>query len=121
MVVVVVAAFRPVMVPVRQPTPAAARTWSALGADPITNAQALSGGRDLTHASLSPVIKACAPSTSAAENLSRAAADPQAVVDAWLGSPGHRANLLDPALTETGVACLLDADRMLCAQVFLGP
>lgn len=84
-------------------------------------AQALTGDRKLTHASLVPVMETCGPSGSAAENLSRAAADPQAVVDAWLTSPGHRANLLDPTLTEVGVACLLDADRMLCSQVFLGP
>ena len=70
---------------------------------------------------LTPVIEACGLSGPAAENLSRAAADPQAVVDAWLASPGHRANLLDPTLTEVGVSCVLDADRMLCSQVFLGP
>ncbi len=84
-------------------------------------AQALTGDRELTHASLVPVMETCEPSGSAAENLSRAAVGPDAVVDAWLASPGHRANLLDPTLTEVGVACLLDADRMLCSQVFLGP
>jgi len=84
-------------------------------------AQALAGGRELTHASLVPVMEACDPSGPAAENLSRAAAGPQAVVDAWLASPGHRANLLDPTLTQVGVACVLDTDRMLCSQVFLGP
>lgn len=84
-------------------------------------AQALTGGRELKHASLVPVMQACDPSGPAAENLSRAAAGPQAVVDAWLASPGHRANLLDPTLTRVGVACVLDTDRMLCSQVFLGP
>ena len=84
-------------------------------------AQVLTGDHELAHASLVPVMTACKPSGSAAENLSRAAAEPQAVVDAWLASPGHRANLLDPTLTELGVACLLDTDRMLCSQVFLGP
>ncbi|QAY63352.1 CAP domain-containing protein [Xylanimonas allomyrinae] len=85
----------------------------------------LLGGRKLTHASLVPVTHACAPpSGMSAENLSRAAASPGAVVDAWLASPGHRANLLDPDLTEVGVACTADGDRadapMLCSQVFLG-
>lgn len=84
-------------------------------------AQALTGGRELTHASLVPVMEACDPSGPAAENLSRAAADPGAVVNAWLASPGHRANLLDPTLAQVGVACVLDTDRMLCSQVFLGP
>lgn len=87
----------------------------------ITRAQALTGGKPLEHAPLAPVITACAPLTTAAENLSRAAAGPQAVVDAWLKSSGHRANLLDPALTELGVGCVLDGGQMLCSQVFLGP
>ena len=84
-------------------------------------AQALTGDRPLVHASLVPVMQACDPSGPAAENLSRAAADPQAVVDAWLASPGHRDNLLDPALARVGIACVPDAGRMLCSQVFLGP
>jgi len=85
------------------------------------SAQELTGGKPLEHAPLAPVITACAPLTTAAENLSRAAAGPQAVVDAWLSSSGHRANLLDPALTQLGVGCVLDGDQMLCSQVFLGP
>ena len=56
----------------------------------------------------------------AAENLSRAAADPDAVVTAWMGSPGHRANLLDPQLNAMGVGCVPDAEAMLCSQIFLG-
>lgn len=84
-------------------------------------AQDLSGGGELEHAPLAPVIEECAPGASAAENLARAAASPQDVVEAWLDSPGHRANLLDPDLDEVGIACLLDGDEMLCSQVFLGP
>jgi uncharacterized protein YkwD len=84
-------------------------------------AQALTGDRKLTHASLVPVMEACQPSGSAAENLSRAAVGPRGVVDAWLASAGHRANRLDPTLTLVGVACVLDTDQMLCSQVFLGP
>jgi uncharacterized protein YkwD len=87
----------------------------------VTRAQELTGGKPLEHAPLAPVITACAPLTTAAENLSRAAAAPQAVVDAWLNSPGHRANLLDPTLTQLGVGCVLDGGQMLCSQVFLGP
>ncbi len=83
--------------------------------------QALTGDRPLVHASLVPVMDACDPSGPVAENLSRAAADPKAVVDAWLASPGHRDNLLDPTLARVGIACVPDAGRMLCSQVFLGP
>lgn len=77
--------------------------------------------KPLEHAPLAPVITACAPLTTAAQNLSRAAAAQPAVVDAWLSSSGHRANLLHPALTQLGVGCVLDGGQMLCSQVFLGP
>jgi len=81
----------------------------------------LIGKAKLTHAPLAGVITGCAPATTAAENLSRAAASPAAVVDAWMNSPGHRSNLLDPALTEIGVGCVRSDKSMLCSQVFLGP
>ncbi|WP_186813360.1 CAP domain-containing protein [Cellulomonas xylanilytica] len=89
-------------------------------AEALARATALAGGKDLEHESLSPVIEACPPSSSAAENLARAAAPPLDVVDAWLGSAGHRANLLDPSVREVGIGCLVDEDEMLCSQVFLG-
>ena len=84
-------------------------------------AAALAGGKELAHAPMGPVLEGCAPSTVAAENLARAAATPHDVVEAWLGSPGHRANLLDPDLDQVGIGCLLDGGEMLCSQVFLGP
>ncbi len=84
-------------------------------------AEHLVGAPTLTHAPLAGVIAHCRPDTTAAENLSRAAATPAAVIGAWLKSPGHRSNLLDPTLTEIGVGCVLDGQEMLCSQVFLGP
>ena len=60
---------------------------------------------------MTTVLEACAPSTTAAENLARAAATPHDVVEAWLGSPGHRSNLLDPTLDQVGIGCLLDDGR----------
>jgi uncharacterized protein YkwD len=86
----------------------------------LDRAEALEGGKELEHASMTPVLDACAPASIAAENLVRAAATPHDVVDAWLGSSGHRANLLDPTLQQVGIGCLLDGDEMLCSQVFLG-
>jgi uncharacterized protein YkwD len=32
---------------------------------------------------------------------------PRAALDSWLDSPGHRANLLDPAWTETGIRLVI--------------
>jgi uncharacterized protein YkwD len=87
----------------------------------VHRASDLIGGVELTHAPLAGVIAECKPATTAAENLSRTAASATSVVDAWMGSPGHRSNLIDPALTEIGVGCVLDGEAMLCSQVFLGP
>jgi hypothetical protein len=78
-------------------------------------------GADLEHAPLGPVLAACAPLTAAAENLSRAAAPPLDVVEAWMGSAGHRANIEDPALTQAGAACVQDAGEVLCSLVLVGP
>lgn len=79
---------------------------------------------ELVHAPLAPVTAACAPAATSGENLSRAAVAPGDVVDAWMDSPGHRSNILDPAFAEVGVACTrmtVDAQvQMLCSQVFLG-
>jgi len=87
----------------------------------LQRARALVGHAELTHAPLTGVIAGCASGTTAAENLSRAAANPEAVIDAWMQSPSHRSNLLDPALTKIGVGCVLDGKSMLCSQMFLGP
>ena len=87
----------------------------------LQRADALVGAAELTHASLTEVITQCAPESTAAENLSRAAAEPADVMAAWMQSSGHRSNLLDPELTELGVGCVLDGAEMLCSQVYLGP
>jgi len=39
----------------------------------------------------------------AAENIAFGQPTPQAVVDAWMNSPGHRQNILDPNLKDIGV------------------
>lgn len=96
-----------------------ATTWSDCAADQARARAAALVGRDLEHAPLDGVAAACAPGELVAENLSRAAADPQDVVDAWLGSPGHRGNLLDPGLGRMGVGCVTDDGQLLCSQVFL--
>ena len=38
-----------------------------------------------------------------AENLLRGSSDPAQIVAAWMASPGHRANILDPDMNEVGV------------------
>ncbi|WP_298461455.1 CAP domain-containing protein [uncultured Cellulomonas sp.] len=99
-----------------------ALTSSACALEAATGrAQALVGDPGLEHAPMDPVLAACAPATRAAENLSRASASAGAVVDAWMDSPGHRANLLSAEVTELGVACVPDGGPLVCSQIFLGP
>ena len=43
------------------------------------------------------------PFGAAAENLASGQRTPQSVVNAWMNSAGHRANILNPALTHLGV------------------
>jgi uncharacterized protein YkwD len=40
-------------------------------------------------------------------------ATPRAIVAAWMGSPGHRANILDPNFRDTAVGIAPDAPRSL--------
>jgi uncharacterized protein YkwD len=60
-----------------------------------------------------------------AENLFEESgyADPvKAAVDGWMRSPGHRRNILDKRMTETGVgAALRGADDVFITQEFLLP
>jgi uncharacterized protein YkwD len=44
----------------------------------------------------------------AAENIAAGVTDPAQVVDLWMGSPGHRANILDCELREIGIGYVED-------------
>lgn len=50
------------------------------------------------------------PRGRSAENVAMGQQSPESVVDSWLRSPGHRANILDPKLTRIGVAVAVGAD-----------
>lgn len=102
----------------RQGIPALASSGCATS-QAAARAAALAGDKPLEHAPMAPVMAACAVAE-AGENLARAAATPDDVLKAWLGSPGHRSNLLDPTYDAMGVACRLDGRQMLCSQVFVG-
>lgn len=71
------------------------------------------------HDPLEPILAACGGRT-VGENLALGYPTAKATVDAWLASPGHRANLLSADFTSIGVACVDSARGPLCAQVFLG-
>ncbi|WP_052194758.1 CAP domain-containing protein [Aureimonas altamirensis] len=58
-----------------------------------------------------------------AENIGRGYADYEAAMRGWIGSPGHRRNLLNPNIVHIGFAGARRADggRNYWAQVFAAP
>ena len=55
---------------------------------------------------------------SAGENIARGQATPAAVVNAWMNSSGHRANILNSSFTHIGVGYV--ADGKYWTQMFVG-
>ncbi len=55
---------------------------------------------------------------SAGENIARGQATPQTVVNAWMNSSGHRANILNSSFTRIGVGYV--ADGKYWTQMFIG-
>ena len=53
----------------------------------------------------------------AGENIAKGQATPQAVVNAWMSSSGHRANILNPSFTHIGVGYA--ADGRYWTQMFI--
>ncbi len=69
------------------------------------------------HPPLEPVLSACEVSA-AGENLAKGYLDGSGVVDGWMNSENHKANLLGD-WTETGVSCQLRNDsQWLCGAVY---
>ncbi|MBQ8807972.1 MAG: SafA/ExsA family spore coat assembly protein [Clostridia bacterium] len=55
---------------------------------------------------------------SAGENIAKGQASPQAVVNAWMNSSGHRANILNTTYTKIGVGYV--AEGKYWTQMFIG-
>ncbi len=55
---------------------------------------------------------------SAGENIAKGQASPQAVVNAWMNSSGHRANILNASFKKIGVGYVSDGNYW--TQMFLG-
>jgi len=99
-------------------------------AEPVAlqRAKDLVGAPELVHAPMSDLIQACAVTDGVSgENLVRGVGTPLEFAQAWLASPTHRANLLDPQFQSAALACVLDPTEaatvgqpeMLCSHVFL--
>jgi uncharacterized protein YkwD len=56
-----------------------------------------------------------------AENIARGQPTPPAVVDGWMNSPGHRANILNCRLTMVGIGVVRGAGGPWWTQVFATP
>jgi len=46
--------------------------------------------------------------SAAAENIARGQRSPAEVVNSWMNSPGHRANILNPSFNQIGVGVARD-------------
>ncbi|GAB2686269.1 CAP domain-containing protein [Thalassiella azotivora] len=72
------------------------------------------------HQDLRPVLDGCAAAV-VGENIARGSGDAAQTVSAWMGSPGHRANIVDGAYTHSGMAVAQAPDgRWVAVQVFVG-
>ncbi|WP_217711483.1 sigma-70 family RNA polymerase sigma factor [Actinomadura sp. NAK00032] len=56
-----------------------------------------------------------------AENIARGQSGPPAVVDTWMGSPGHRANILNCGFTMVGIGLVQGSGGPWWTQVFATP
>lgn len=81
-------------------------------------AQALAGAGALSHDP--PVGTQVADWSRVTENVGRAP-DLEALHLALMASPSHRANILDPAVTQVGVGVVWDGVRVWVSQVFRAP
>jgi uncharacterized YkwD family protein/spore coat assembly protein SafA len=60
--------------------------------------------------------------SAAGENIAKGQRTPQEVVNAWMNSPGHRANILSASYMEIGVGVAKDsAGRLYWTQMFIKP
>lgn len=56
---------------------------------------------------------------SAGENIAKGQKTPQAVVNAWMNSEGHRKNILSKSFTEIGVGYIQGNNTTYWTQMFI--
>ena len=79
----------------------------------------LSLAGSLSHQALMPILDAC-NGRSVGENVAYGNVSPEALVDMWMNSAGHRANILNPTFTHLGVGDVTTSSgRVYGVQVFL--
>ena len=56
----------------------------------------------------------------AGENIAKGFSSPEAVMEGWMNSPGHKANILSPYFSYIGVGCFMEDGDLYWTQVFAG-
>lgn len=56
----------------------------------------------------------------AGENIAYGYATPEAVMNAWMNSPGHRMNILTPEYSYIGIGCYRNGNTLYWTQIFAG-
>ncbi|RHO16452.1 CAP domain-containing protein [Butyricicoccus sp. AM18-35] len=64
------------------------------------------------------LTEAGVPYTRAGENIAYGQSTPEAVVQSWMNSSGHRANILSSSFTSIGVGCTVVNGTAYWAQLF---
>jgi uncharacterized protein YkwD len=74
----------------------------------------------LVHQSLTPIMRC--PARTAGENIAYGNVTADQMMTMWMNSPGHRANILNPAFTRIGVGAVrTTSGRWWAAQDFVTP
>ncbi len=58
------------------------------------------------------------PGTFVGENIARGSVNPEVIMQSWLQSPGHQANILNPDYADIGVGVVLSSQGSFWVQVF---
>ncbi len=84
----------------------------------VKQARWMAANETMAHQDLQPILSDCGL-RSVGENVAYGYAGGKAVVAAWMDSPGHRANILEPSYRLLGLAARTDDDgTWYVAQVF---
>jgi uncharacterized protein YkwD len=86
---------------------------AGLGRAAQARASAMASDNRLSHAGWERVVRRHDDANTIGENVAYNYPSAAAVVDAWLHSSGHRANLLGRSFRRIGVGCIVDAQAHL--------
>jgi len=82
---------------------------AGLGRAAQSRARSMAAANRLSHTGWEAVVRRQGDAPTIAENVAYDYSSADAVVSAWLRSPGHRANMLGRSFRRIGVGCVVDA------------